>query len=43
MSDADDVIDISDPFALLVETAADSESVDDESSEDSDLDIVKKT
>ena len=44
VSDADDVVDISDPFALLAETAAESESEeDDESSEDSDIDIVKKT
>ena len=43
VSDADDMVDISDPFALLDETEADSESEDDESSEDSDIDIVKKT
>jgi len=43
VSDADDVVDISDPYALLVETEADSESEDEESSEDSDIDIVKKT
>ena len=44
MSDADDLVDISDPFALLVETEADSVKSDseDSSSEDSD-DIVKKT
>ena len=44
-SDADDVIDISDPFALLVETEADSagSGSDESSSSDSDIDIVKKT
>lgn len=43
VSDADDIVDINDPYALLVETAAESESDEGESSEDSDIDIVKKT
>lgn len=41
MSDADDLVDINDPFALLVETEAD--SVDSDSEESSSEDIVKKT
>ena len=44
MSDADDLVDINDPFALLVETEADSQQSDSDDDSSSDpSDIVKKT